>query len=70
MFQKKKTIDGIQAYLTGTITKQSYSGRENNPYSSHESEEQEAEETNFDAYVTSEAKTIGENKNNMIILLG
>ena len=66
-FKRKKCIDDIQANSTGTKIEQSDSGMKNNPNLLQESEEQEAEESNTDADVTSEADKIDENNKNMII---
>ena len=60
---KEKIIDDMQATLNVTIIEQLDSGRKKNPCLLQESEEQEFEETNYDADVTVEANKIDEDKN-------
>ena len=67
IFQEKKVIDDIQASLTSTTIEHSYSVRKNNPYFLQEAEEQEYEEANTDADVTSEANKIDKYNNGTII---
>ena len=58
-FKRKPVVGDIQASsLTGNKIEQSASGKKNNPYLLQDYKEQEAEETNDDADVNSEANTI------------
>ena len=66
-FFKKKSIDDIQASLSGTTIEQSALGRKKNTDLLQEDEEQEAEDVNDDADINAKVNKIDVDKNNIII---